>query len=80
MIKIEPMRILCSSTICKYCDGDRYYNLCKHPKKQNIAPYGGIVRQYVEGCNLREKKQFLKHDKNFLDEILGSEFINLGGK
>ena len=37
-----------------YCRANCKYNRgrCNHPTKQDMAPYGGIDRYYVEKCAL----------------------------
>lgn len=50
----KTVRVLCSAH-CIHNDGTGYYNICNHPKAQNILPYGGIDRLYTGDCELKEK-------------------------
>ena len=54
--KSEKVTILCTA-YCKHNSGFGYYNICNHPLRQNIAPYGGITRSYVDTCACHEQRK-----------------------
>ena len=51
--KPNKVTILCTA-ICKHNAGLGYYNICNHPLRQSIPPYGSIDRVYMESCTRKE--------------------------
>lgn len=54
--KSKKVIILCSANY-KHNSSFGYYSICNHPLRQNIVPYVGITRSYVERCTCHEERK-----------------------
>lgn len=50
------LTVVCSASGCKWRSDGGYYGICKHPRNMNRPQYGGIDRELVSECKLKEKK------------------------